>query len=86
MSFVEKADIFGGEDNEQLYRPNWEEKPYYDKSDHFLRSLAHQNNHSKHVKRIIGPNPEIPRKEVLSRLSEEWFRCHLPVIRSRNQK
>jgi len=30
-----------------------DEKPYYDKKDHFERSLAHQSNHKRH-----NPTPD----------------------------
>jgi len=47
---------------------------YFNKRDHFLRSLFHQPNHSGH-----DPN-------LKAKLQEDWNRYHRPVFRARNQK
>lgn len=83
MSSAEFLNTLGGEDEKTV---DDKDPPYCDKIHHFLRSLANQPNHFRHVREIIGPDPGKPRPEVLSRLSQEWFRGHIPVIRSRNQK
>lgn len=84
MSLIE-AEALGGEDK-RIIEKHEQGTPYYDDLNHFLRSLAHQSNHSKHAKGIIGPDPGKPRLETMSRIPGEWYQGHLPVIRSRNQK
>ena len=53
---MEKAEELGGADLEDYMTPD--EKRACDKIRHFLRSLAHQPNHEKHLKEII-PDGEI---------------------------
>ncbi len=83
MSTVENAEAFGGEDKKELEKP---EKNYCDKANHFFRSLFHQNNHIKHIEEALGPEVGKPRVETMSRIHQEWFIGHIPIIRSRNQK
>lgn len=83
MASVEHINSLGGEDIKIHEQP---EKTYCDKPNHFLRSIFHQSNHSKHSVDILGPILEEPRNETMSRIPMEWFRGHLPIIRSRNQK
>ena len=83
MSMVENAETCGGEDKKELETL---EKSYCDKANHFFRSLFHQKNHIKHIEKALGPEVCNPRMETMSRINQEWFIGHLPIIRSRNQK
>lgn len=62
MGKIEDGSSFGGRDGRMDFV--LELVPYYNKLDHFLRSLANQSNHIKAVGKIVGP-PVVGEDQIL---------------------